>query len=81
MKTIWPFSKKTLNIDDCLFDDLLNVTKAKTKTEAVRMALTEYLRMKRKEKVLAMRGKLDINDDWQELRQREITVFDEAVRG
>ena len=45
------------------------------------MALTEYLRMKRKEKVLAMRGKLDINDDWQELRQREITVFDEAVRG
>ena len=73
--------RTTLNIDDCLFDDLLNVTKAKTKTEAVRMALTEYLRMKRKEKVLAMRGKLDINDDWQELRQREITAFDEAVRG
>ncbi len=73
--------RTTLNIDDCLFDDLLNVTKAKTKTEAVRMALTEYLRMKRKEKVLAMRGKLDINDGWQELRQREITAFDEAVRG
>ena len=73
--------RTTLNIDDCLFDDLLNVTKAKTKTEAVRMALTEYLRMKRKEKVLAMRGKLDISDDWQELRQREITVFDGAVRG
>ena len=73
--------RTTLNIDDCLFDDLLNETKAKTKTEAVRMALTEYLRMKRKEKVLAMRGKLDINDGWQELRQREITAFDEAVRG
>ena len=73
--------RTTLNIDDYLFDDLLNVTKAKTKTEAVRMALTEYLRMKRKEKVLAMRGKLDISDDWQELRQREITVFDGAVRG
>ncbi len=73
--------RTTLNIDDYLFRDLLNVTKAKTKTEAVRMALTEYLRMKHKEKVLAMRGKLDINDDWQELRQREVTEFDEDARG
>jgi hypothetical protein len=28
--------------------------------------------MKRKEKVLAMRGTLDIGDDWKELRHREI---------
>ena len=73
--------RTTLNIDDYLFHDLLNVTKAKTKTEAVRMALTEYLRMKHKEKVLAMRGKLEINDDWQELRQREVAELDESVRG
>jgi len=73
--------RTTLNIDDCLFHDLLNVTKAKTKTEAVRMALTEYLRMKRKEKVLAMRGKIDIKDDWQKLRQREIAEYDEDSRG
>ena len=73
--------RTTLNIDDCLFHDLLNVTKAKTKTEAVRMALTEYLRMKRKEKILAMRGKMDIKDDWQKLRQREIAEYDEDSRG
>jgi len=73
--------RTTLNIDDCLFHDLLNVTKVKTKTEAVRMALTEYLRMKRKEKVLAMRGKIDIKDDWQKLRQREIAEYDEDSRG
>ena len=73
--------RTTLNIDDCLFHDLLNVTKAKTKTEAVRMALTEYLRMKRKEKVLAMRGKIDIKDDWQKLRQREIAEYDEDSCG
>ena len=73
--------RTTLNIDDYLFRDLLNVTKAKTKTEAVRMALTEYLRMKRKEKVLAMRGKIDIKDDWQKLRQREIAEYDEDSRG
>lgn len=73
--------RTTLNIDDYLFQDLLNVTKAKTKTEAVRMALTEYLRMKRKETVLAMRGKINIKDDWQKLRQREIAEYDEDSRG
>ncbi len=67
--------RTTLNIDDYIFADLLNVTKAKTKTEAVRMALTEYLRMKRKEKVLAMRGKMDIVNDWQKLRQSEVTEY------
>ena len=72
--------RTTLNIDDYLFEDLLSITRAKTKTEAVRTALTEYLRMKRKEKVLAMRGKLDIKDDWRELRQREIVERDEASR-
>ncbi len=64
--------RTTLNIDDYLFHDLLSLTKAKTKTEAVRTALTEYLRIKRKEKVLEMRGKIDIDDNWKELRQREI---------
>lgn len=64
--------RTTLNIDDYLFQDLLSLTAAKTKTEAVRTALTEYLRMKRKEKLLAMRGRLNINPDWQSLRLEEI---------
>jgi len=63
--------RTTLNIDDFLFQDLMSITRAKTKTEAVRTALTEYLRMKRKENVLSMRGKLNINDEWQELRQQD----------
>ncbi|CAK8717803.1 MAG: type II toxin-antitoxin system VapB family antitoxin [Candidatus Electrothrix sp. LOE1_4_5] len=69
--------RTTLNIDDFLFQDLMDITRAKTKTEAVRTALTEYLRMKRKEKVLNMRGKLNINDDWQKLRQQEMTESEE----
>ena len=69
--------RTTLNIDDCLFHDLLRITKAKTKTEAVRTALTEYLQIKRKEKILAMRGKMDIKDYSQKLRQKEIAEYDE----
>lgn len=64
--------RTTLNIDDWIFQDLLSLTAAKTKTEAVRTALTEYLRMKRKEKLLALRGKVDIDPDWLSLRQAEL---------
>lgn len=67
--------RTTLNIDDSLFDDLMTVTKARTKTEALRTALTEYLRMKRKEKVLAMRGGLDLADNWRELRRKEVDEY------
>ncbi len=70
--------RTTLNIDDVLFRDLLDITQARTKTEAVRTALKEYLRMKRKEKVLAMRGQLDIADNWQELRRREVKEYREG---
>ena len=79
--------RTTLNIDDYLFQNLLRVTKAKTKTEAVRIALKEYLHIKqeylhikRKEKVLAMRGKLDISENWQELRQREVKESEAGSR-
>ncbi len=68
--------RTTLNIDDYIFQDLLTETQAKTKTEAVKTAITEYLRIKRREKILAMRGKVDIGDGWQELRQSEITEMD-----
>ena len=67
--------RTTLNIDDCLFQDVLSITKAKSKTEAVRTALTEFLRMKRKEKVLAMRGRVDIRGS-EKLRLEEQEEFE-----
>ena len=69
--------RTTVNIDDTLFQDVLSLTRAKSKTEAIRTALQEYLRMKRKEKILAMRGRLDINSDWEKLRQEEINEYEE----
>lgn len=69
--------RTTLNIDDHIFNDLLRITKAKTKTAAVTTALTEYLRIKRKEKVIALRGNLDILDNWQESRLLDFTEYDE----
>jgi Arc/MetJ family transcription regulator len=64
--------RTTLNVDDRLFDELMRMTQAKTKTEAVRLALNEYLHLKRKQQLLSLRGRLDIADNWQELRELEI---------
>ena len=68
--------RTTLNIDDCLFQEVMSITKAKSKTEAVRTALTEFLRMKRKEKILAMRGRVDIRGS-EKLRQEELGEYEE----
>ena len=68
--------RTTLNVDDRLFADLIKATHAKTKTEAVHIALTEYLRMKRKQQLLALRGRLDIADDWQSLRALDVQETD-----
>ncbi|XCN71069.1 MAG: type II toxin-antitoxin system VapB family antitoxin [Candidatus Electrothrix aestuarii] len=68
--------RTTLNIDDRLFQDVLSITKAKSKTEAVRTALTEFLRMKRKEKILAMRGRVDIRGS-EKLREEEQREYEE----
>lgn len=60
--------RTTIHVDDDVFDDLVELTAAKTKTEAVRLALQEYIRLKRKEELLALRGQFDIEDNWEQLR-------------
>lgn len=60
--------RTTLNVDDDLFDELLELTEARTKTEAVRLALREFIRFKRLEALLGMRGTVEFDGDWRALR-------------
>jgi Arc/MetJ family transcription regulator len=64
--------RTTIQIDDEVFTDLMRITRASTKTEAVRIALNEYIRMRRKQQLLSLRGSLDLSDNWRELRDLEI---------
>ena len=64
--------RTTLNIEDGLFADLMRLTQAPTKTQAVRDALKEYIRLRRKEELLALRGRLEIEDNWHQLRESEL---------
>lgn len=64
--------RTTVNIDDEKCRELMQITSAPSMAKAIQTALAEYLDIKRKRQLLALRGKLDINDNWQELRQREL---------
>lgn len=53
----------------------MRLTRATTKTQAVRDALKEFIRLRHKEELLALRGRLDIEDNWRQLRESEETTL------
>ena len=64
--------RTTLTIDDSQIQDLMQVTGRSSAVAAISQALDEYLRQSRKQKVLALRGQVQINDNWRELRALEL---------
>lgn len=64
--------RATLNIPDSLIDDLVKETKAKTKTQAITRAIEDYLQKRRYEKLIALQGKLDLEDNWREMETLEL---------
>lgn len=61
--------RTTLTIDDDLIQEVSKATGKKTPLEAIRAALQAYVRQEKLKKVLALRGKVDIEDNWRELRK------------
>ncbi len=61
--------RTTVNVDDDLFDELMKLSGAETKTEAVRTAIAEYVRERRKRRLIALRGKIDVADDLTDFRE------------
>jgi len=60
--------KTTLNIPDAIIKEAMSLSKHRTKTETVIIALREYIRLKKVEKVLAHEGKLEFDDTWEKSR-------------
>ncbi len=58
--------RTTMNIPDDLLEDVMEISGAKTQTEAVTTALSEYARRLRREKLKNLRGQNDdlIADDF-----------------
>jgi Arc/MetJ family transcription regulator len=64
--------RTTVNIDDQICQELMQLTCTTSRARAIQAALVEYIALKRKRQLLDLRGKLDITDNWQELRSREM---------
>jgi Arc/MetJ family transcription regulator len=60
--------KTTLNIPDDLIKTAMSLSRISTKTEAVVVALREYIRKKKIEKILEQEGKLQFDETWEKSR-------------
>ena len=61
--------RTTLNIDDDIMNKVMSYTGKKNRSEAVRVVLSSYINDQKKKKILALRGQVDIEDDWKKLRE------------
>lgn len=61
-----------LDLDENLITQLMEVTSAKTKTDAIHQAAAELIRRKKLERLKALSGKLHLDFDWKKQKQAEL---------
>jgi hypothetical protein len=61
--------RTTLSIDDAIIHQVMTFTGENNPVNAIRHALQDYLAQQRKIKLLALRGQVQIEDNWAALRQ------------
>ena len=73
--------RTTLNIPDRLIQDLEKVTGEKSKTKAICIAIEDFIKKRELEKLLSLKGKLNIKDKTKELEDLELKeVMENAKR-
>ena len=61
--------RTTLTLDDMVVAQVVQATGRSNPLDAIREALQSYLQQEKLKQVIAMRGKLNLQDNWRELRQ------------
>jgi Arc/MetJ family transcription regulator len=64
--------RTTLDIPEELLRDVAAILKTKKRNEAVRLALSDFVRRNRRKALLAMKGSLDIEDLSDDLEHAEL---------
>jgi len=64
--------RTTINIPDEFINEIFALSEAVSKTSAVNKALEDWIKNKKRQKLLALRGNIDILDNISELRTMEI---------
>jgi metal-responsive CopG/Arc/MetJ family transcriptional regulator len=69
--------RATLNIPDELIDEVQRLSGQKTKTQAIVTVMEDYVRRKKMEDLLALRGKISIDYDWEREEEAELKAAEE----
>ncbi len=70
--------RATLNIPDDLLSEVQKITGEKSKTKAITIAMKEYVRQKKIKELIALRGKIQIDYDWE--KEEELEMRAQAAR-
>ncbi len=63
--------RATVTIEKDKLDELLKETKSRSKTSAVKIAINEYLRRKKIDRIKSMKGRMEFTMTADEIRHRE----------
>lgn len=72
--------RATLNIPDELLSEVQKISGEKSKTKAIVKAMEEFIRQKKLKKLIALRGKIQIEDVTKELDKLELEEMAEDDR-
>jgi hypothetical protein len=64
--------RTTLDLDEKLIRKLMDVTAAKTKTDAIHQAAAELIRRKKLDRLKSLSGTIHLNLDWKRLEAAEL---------
>jgi len=64
--------RTTINIKEDIVKQVIAITGAKNKSQAINQVLEAFVREKRTQKLLDLKGKLNLEENWQKLREMEL---------
>ena len=69
--------RATLNIPDDLLAEVQKISGEKSKTKAITIAMQEFIRQKKIKELIALRGKIQIEDVTEEMEKLEVGEMEE----
>ncbi len=72
--------RTTMSLDEGLIKELMEVTNARTKTEAIHLAISDFIRRRKLERLKALSGKIHLDLDWRKLEERELKAQEDRER-
>lgn len=72
--------RATLNIPDELIDEVRRLSGQSSKTGAIVTVMEEYVRRRKMEELLALRGRIKLDYDWEKEEASELKAAEERER-